>query len=111
MFVLTVLEKIKETKSKFLQRSATVLQKIASYEEAIVKLKNAQLNKLKSVAKSKTGATLTITKKNFQDEELSHVLLLTTRQKSKIGNAFTNNISTDIDINKDQISKMIQSGR
>ena len=111
MFVLTVLEKSKETTSKFLQRSATVLYKITSYEEAIVKLKNTQLNKLKSVAKSKTRATLTITKKNFQDEELSHVLLLTTRQKSKIGNAFTNNISTDININKAQISKMIQSGR
>ena len=52
-----------------------------------------------------------MTKKNFQDEELSHVLLLTTRQKSKIGNAFTNNVSTDVDINKAQISKMIQSGR
>ena len=51
------------------------------------------LKKLKSVAKNKTGATLTITKKNFRDEELPHELLLTTRHKSKVGN-----VSTDINI-------------
>ena len=56
------------------------------------------LKKLKSVSKNKTGATLTITKKNFRDEELPHELLLTTRHKSKVGNAFTKNISTDINI-------------
>ena len=39
--------------------------------------------KLKSAVKDKTGTTLRITKKNFQDEELSHELFLTTRQKTK----------------------------
>ena len=34
---------------------------MANYEEGRVKLTNAQLNKLKSATKSKTGATLRIT--------------------------------------------------
>ena len=42
---------------------------MANYEEARVKLRNAQLNKLKSAAKYKAGTTLRITKKNFQDKE------------------------------------------
>ena len=46
--------------------------------------------------KKKTGGTSRITKKNFQSEELPHVLFLTTRQKTKIWNAFSNNMSTDI---------------
>ena len=69
---------------------------MTNYEEARVKLTNCQLNKLNSAAKNKTGTTLRITKKNFQDEELSHELFLTTRQKAKIRNAFANNMSTDI---------------
>ena len=35
------------------------------------------------------------TKKKFQTGELSHELFLSTRQKTKIGNAFANNMSTD----------------
>ena len=42
---------------------------------------------------------------NFQDEELLHLLFLTTRQKSKIRNVFANNMPTDIKLNKAQISK------
>ena len=33
---------------------------------------NIQLNKLKSVAKNKTGTVLRLSKKNFEDEELPH---------------------------------------
>ena len=36
---------------------------------------------------------------------LSHELLLTTRQKTKIRNAFNNNMSTDLPLSKAQISK------
>ena len=42
---------------------------------------------------------------------LSHELLLTTRQKTKVRNAFNNNTSTDLKLSKAQISKIIQSGR
>ena len=39
-----------------------------------------------------------------------HELLLTTRQKRKLRNAFNNNMSTDLKLSKVQISKIIQSG-
>ena len=71
-----ILEKIKETRLKFSQGSVTVLQKKANYEEAIIKLTNAPLNKSKYAAENKTGIILKITKKNVQDEELSHGLFL-----------------------------------
>ena len=51
MFILTILEKIKETRLKFSQGRARVLQKMANYQEARFKLTNTQLNKLKSAAK------------------------------------------------------------
>ena len=83
---------------------------MANYQEARVKLTNTQINKLKSEAKSKTGTILRLNKKNFEDEELPHELFLTTRQTTKIRNAFANNMSTDIKLSKTQISKIIQSG-
>ena len=42
--------------------------------------------------------------------DLPHELLLTTRQNTKLRNAFNNNISTDLKLSKAQISKIIQSG-
>ena len=59
-----------------------------SYQKARVKLTNTQLNKLKSAAKNKTGTTLRLSKRNFEDEEL----FLRTRQTTKIKNAFANNM-------------------
>ena len=41
---------------------------------------------------------------------LPHELLLTTTQKSKVRNAFDNNMSTDLTLSKAQIAKIIQSG-
>ena len=41
---------------------------------------------------------------------MPHELLLTTRQKAKLRNAFNNNMSTDLKLSKAQISKIIQSG-
>ena len=80
-----------------------------SYEETRVKLINTQLSKLKSAAKNKTGATLRITNQKFQDEELPHVLFLTTKQTTKIRNAFANSMSTDIKLSIAEICKAIQS--
>ena len=73
---------------------------MANYQEARVKLTNAQLNKLKSVAKNQTGTILRLNKKNFEDEELSHELFLRTRQTTKMRYAFANNMSTDIKLSK-----------
>ena len=56
------------------------------------------------------GTTLRINLKMFNGNDLPHELLLTTRQKTKIRNAFNNNISTDLKLSKAQINKIIQSG-
>ena len=47
--------------------------------------------------------------KILDGNDLPHELLLTTRQKSKVRNAFNNNMSTDLKLSKAQISKIIQS--
>ena len=46
----------------------------------------------------------------FNGSNLPHELLLTIRQKTKLINAFENNMSTDIKLSKAQIFKIIQSG-
>ena len=46
----------------------------------------------------------------FNGNNLPHELLLTTRQKTKLRNAFNNKMSTDLKLSKAQISKIIQSG-
>ena len=48
--------------------------------------------------------------KLLDGNDLQHELLLTTRQKTKLKNAFNNNMSTDLKLSKAQISKIIQSG-
>ena len=110
MFVSTILEKIEETRLRFSQGSVTVLQKMPKYQEVRVKLTHTQLNKLKSAAKNKTGTILRLNKKSIQDEELPHDLFLTTRQTSKVRNAFPNSMSTDKKLSKAQIPKIIQPG-
>ena len=75
-----------------------------------VKLSDTQLRKLKTAVKDKTGTTLGISLKMFDGNDLPHELLLTTRQKIKLRNAFNNNMSTDLKLSKAQISKIIQSG-
>ena len=46
----------------------------------------------------------------FAGNDLLHELLLTTRQKTKLRNAFNNNMSADLKLSKAQISTVIQSG-
>ena len=46
----------------------------------------------------------------FNRNNLPHELLLTTRQKTKLRNAFNNNMSTDLKLSKAQIIKIIKSG-
>ena len=46
----------------------------------------------------------------FEGNNLPHELLLTTRQITKLRNAFENNLAADIELSKTQIFKIIQSG-
>ena len=66
--------------------------------------------KLKTSVKNKTGTTLRISFKMFNGKDLPHEWLLTMRWKTKLRNAFNNNLSTDLKLSKAQISKIIQSG-
>ena len=74
------------------------------------KLSDTQPKKLKTAVKAKQGATPRMSLKMFDWNDLPHKLLLATRQKTKLRNAFDNNMSTDLKLSKAQIFKIIQSG-
>ena len=83
---------------------------MVEYTKVYVKLSDSQLKKLKDAVKDNTGTTLRINLKMFNENNLQHELLLSTRQKTKLRNTFNNNMSTDLKYSKAQISKIIQSG-
>ena len=83
---------------------------MVEYSKVNVKLMDTQLKQLKTVVKNTTGTTLRMSLKMLEGNDLPHKLLLTTRQKTKLRNAFNNNMSTDLKLSKAQISKIIQSG-
>ena len=61
---------------------------------------NTQLKKLKDSVKDNTGTTLRTNLRMSDGNYLPHELLLTTRQKTKLRNAFNNNTSADIKLSK-----------
>ena len=73
---------------------------MVEYSKVNVKLSDMQLKKLKTAVKNKTGTALRISLKMFNGNDLPHELLLTTRQKTKLRNAFNNNMSTDLKLSK-----------
>ena len=83
---------------------------MVEYSKANVNLTDTQLKKLKTSVKNKTGTALRMSWKMLGGNDLPHELLLTTKQKTKLRNAFNNNLSTDIKLSKAQNSKIIQSG-
>ena len=82
---------------------------MVEYSKANVKLSDTQLKNLKIAVKNKTRTTLRMSLKMLDGNDLPHELLLTTRQKTKLRNAFNNNMSTDLKLSKAHISKIIQS--
>ena len=83
---------------------------MVEYSKVNVKLSDTQLKKMKTAVKDKTGTTLKMNFKMFAENDLPHELLLTTRQKTKLRNAFNNNMSTDLKLSRAKISKIIQFG-
>ena len=55
---------------------------MVEYSKVNVKLTDAQLKKLKTAGKNKTGTTLRISLKILDGNNLPHKLLLTKRQKT-----------------------------
>ena len=68
---------------------------MVAYSEVSVKFTDMQLKKLKTAVRNKTGATLRMNLKMLDGNDLPQ-LLLTTRRKTKLRNAFNNNMSTDL---------------
>ena len=83
---------------------------MVEYNKVNVILSDSQLNKSKSPIKNRQGLTLKMNIKIFNGNNLLHQSLLRTRQKTKLRNAFKNNMSIDIKLSKTQISNIIQSG-
>ena len=83
---------------------------MVEYSKVNIKLTNMQLKKLETAVKNNTGTTLRMSFKIFNGNNLPHELLLTTRQKTKLKNAFNNDQSADLKLSKAQIFKIIQSG-
>ena len=83
---------------------------MVEYSKVNVKLSDRKLKQLKTAVKNKTGIILRMSLKVLDGNNLSHELLLTTGQKTKLRNAFNNNMSTDLKLSKAQMSKIIQSG-
>ena len=77
------------------------------YSKVNVKLTDTQLKKIKTAVKDKTGATLRMSSKMLDGNDLPHELLLTTIQITKLRNAFSNNISSDLKLSQDQIFNII----
>ena len=110
VMIYYILEQSKETILKF--ASGNIKSVVTTYRWlniVNVKLSDTQLKKLKTAVENKTGTTLRMSLKVVNGKDLPHELLLTTRQKTKLRNAFNNNMSTDLKLSKAQISKIIYS--
>ena len=83
---------------------------MTQYNRLNVKLSNSQLNKLKSAIKNETGVVLRLSLNIVGDAETNfpHKLLLTDRQVENLRKAFANKSSTDNNLSKTQLSKVVQ---
>ena len=80
---------------------------MVEYTKVNVKLSDSQIKKLKDAVKGNTGTILIIYLIMFDKNDSPHELLFTTRQKTKLRNAFNNNIPADLKLSKTQIVKTI----
>ena len=82
---------------------------MVEYTKVNIKLINLQLSKLKKAVINNDSANLRIGIRNVDKEDLPHELLLRTRQNTKLRNAISSNMATDLKLSKAQIKKLIQS--
>ena len=80
---------------------------MVEYSKVNVRLTYTQLKKLKTAVKDKTGTILRMSLKMFNGNDFPHELLLTKRQKTKLKNAFNNNMSTDLKVSRAHIFNII----
>ena len=68
---------------------------MVEYSKVNVKLSDTQLKKLKTAVKDKTGTTLRMRLTMLDGNNLPHEFMMTTREKTKLRNAFNNKMSTE----------------
>ena len=73
---------------------------MVKYSKVSVKLTDRHLKQLKTAVEIKTVTTLRMSLKMLDGNDLPHVLLLTTRQKTKLRNAFNKKLSTNLTLSK-----------
>ena len=73
---------------------------MVEYSKVNLKLSDMQPKELKTSVKNKTAITLRMNLKVLNGNDLPHKLLLTTRQKTTLRNAFNNSMSTDLNFLK-----------
>ena len=78
---------------------------MVEYSKVNAKLIDAHLKKLKTAVKDKSGVTLWMSLKILDGNDLPHDLLLKTWQKTKLRNAFNNNMSTDLKLSRHKFLK------
>ena len=87
---------------------------MTQYNSLKVKLSNSQLNKLKSAIKNETDVVLRLSSNmigNSDDQtNFPNILMLTNRQVTNLRKVFGNYLSTDNNLSKTQLSKMIKLG-
>ena len=71
---------------------------MVEYSKVNVKLSGTQLKKFKTAVKNKTGTTLRTILKMLNGNVVPHELLLTTRQKTKLKNAYVINLDEYTDV-------------
>ena len=69
-----------------------------------------QLKKIQDAVKNNNGATIRLSNKNFNKDQLIHELYLNEQQLNKLREKIENNMSTDIKLSKVQINKIIKEG-
>ena len=86
---------------------------MTQYNSLNVRLSNSQLKKLQSAIKNETDFVLRISSgmvgNSNDNTNFPHKLLLTDRQVANIRKAFANNLSTNVEFSKTQLSKLMQS--
>ena len=79
---------------------------MVEYSKVDMKFTDTQLKRQKIDFKNNAGTNLRMVLKMFGENDLPHELLLTTRQRTKLRNAFNINMSTDIKFSKAQIKRI-----
>ena len=112
-----IIEEAKETVLDFLQGTAKEFwfrflleYKMIQYNALNVKLSNSELNMLKSAIKNRTYLSSNVIRDSNNENNLPNKLLLTNTQVSKLRILFANNSLANINLSKNQLHKVGQSG-